>query len=207
MSQSPEIMTEPKRAALYLRVSTDDQTCETQRRELLIAAQRHGWAIAAEYRDDGISGAKGRDRRPAFDALLKGAVRRDFDLIAAWSVDRLSRSVADLVAFLGELHASGIGLYLHQQGIDTTTPAGKAMFQMMGVFAEFERAMIAERVKAGVARKRSEQGGRWGRGRVSAELETAILQELRNGTGVQRTSRLLGCGVSTVQRVRDEAGV
>src|SRR5258708_5418149 len=185
MSQSPEIMTEPKRAALYLRVSTDDQTCETQRRELLIAAQRHGWAIAAEYRDDGISGAKGRDRRPAFDALLKGAVRRDFDLIAAWSVDRLSRSVADLGAFLGELHASGIGLYLHPQGIDTPTPARKAMFQMIGVFAEFYRAVIAERVKAGVARKRSEQGGRGGRGRGSGGVGKGRIEEVGDRTRVE----------------------
>ena len=196
-----------KRVALYLRVSTAEQTVENQQRELEAVAARHGWNVVAVIADAGISGTKGRDKRPGYDQLCRGIARRDFDQVAAWSVDRLGRSLQELVAFLGELHAKGVDLYLHQQGIDTSTPAGKAMFQMMGVFAEFERAMIAERVKAGVARKRSEQGGRWGRGRVSAELETAILQELRNGTGVQRTSRLLGCGVSTVQRVRDEAGV
>ena len=82
--------------------------------------------------------------------------RREFDIIMAWSVDRLGRSLQDLVGFLSDIHALKIDLYLHQQGIDTTTPAGKAMFQMMGVFAEFERAMIAERVRAGMARAKSQ---------------------------------------------------
>jgi DNA invertase Pin-like site-specific DNA recombinase len=194
--------TSMKRVALYLRVSTDDQTCENQRRELEAAAKRHGWEIAAVFRDDGISGAKGRDGRPGFDRMLKAAVRREFDGIAAWSVDRLGRSLQDLIQFLGELHAKGIGLYLHQQGLDTTTPAGKAMFQMMGVFAEFERAMIVERVRSGIARKRAEQGGRWGRHRLSTEKEVAVRAELAKGTGVQKTRRLLGVGAGAVQRIK-----
>ena len=107
------------------------------------------------YQDVGISGAKGREKRPGLDAMLKGVTRRDFDLGAAWSVDRLGRSLQDLVATLGELQAKGVGLYLHQQGIDTTTPAGKALFQMLGVFAEFERAMIREHVMAGLRRARA----------------------------------------------------
>ena len=111
---------------------------------------------AKVYKDYGISGAKGRDKRPAFDALCRAAARREFDVVMAWSVDRLGRSLQDLVGFLSELHALKIDLFLHRQGLDTTTPAGKAMFQMMGVFAEFERAMIQERVRAGLARARSE---------------------------------------------------
>jgi DNA invertase Pin-like site-specific DNA recombinase len=107
-------------------------------------------AVVKVYLDQGVSGAKARQDRPAFDSLWKDAARRRFDMIVAWSVDRLGRSLRDLVAFLSELHDLGIDLFLHQQGLDTTTPAGKALFQIMGVFAEFERAMIRERVKSGL---------------------------------------------------------
>src|SRR5215467_14432042 len=140
------------RAAIYLRVSTTEQTTDNQERELRVAAERMGHTIVEVYADNGISGSKGRDKRPAFDRMHKDAARRRFDVVMAWSVDRLGRSLQDLCGFLAELHSLGIELFLHQQGIDTTTPAGKAMFQMMGVFAEFERAVIRERVKAGIAR-------------------------------------------------------
>jgi DNA invertase Pin-like site-specific DNA recombinase len=193
-----------KRVALYLRVSTAEQTVENQRRELQAIAERHGWRIVAEFVDEGISGTKGRDRRPGYDRLLRGFARREFDQVAAWSVDRLGRSLQDLVSFLGELHAKGIDLYLHQQGIYTATPAGKAMFQMMGVFAEFERAMIVERVKAGLSRARS-QGKRLGRPSLSAEKEAAVRRLLSGGTGIVKTAKLAGVGVSAVQRIRSAA--
>jgi len=135
---------------MYLRVSTIDQTTANQKRELREIAGRMGCEIIKVYKDHGISGAKGRDKRPAFDALCRDATKRQFDMVMAWSVDRLGRSLPDLVAFLSELHALRIDLFLHQRGLDTTTPAGKALFQMMGVFAEFERAMIQERVRAGL---------------------------------------------------------
>src|SRR5436309_14396689 len=151
-----------RKAALYLRVSTVDQTTANQERELRDVAARMGCDVAKVYKDHGISGAKGRNGRPAFDALCKAAARREFDLIMAWSVDRLGRSLQDLVAFLSEIHALRIDLYLHQQGLDTSTPSGKAMFQMMGVFSELERAMIQERVRAGIARARAD-GIRLGR--------------------------------------------
>jgi DNA invertase Pin-like site-specific DNA recombinase len=138
-----------RRVAIYARGSTDDQTTENQLRELRAMAERAGWFVVEEFIDHGIRGAKGRDKRPAFDRLLKAAARRQIDLVAAWSVDRLGRSLQHLVGFLDEIHSRRIDLYLHQQGIDTTTPAGKALFQMCGVFAEFERSMIQERVKAG----------------------------------------------------------
>src|SRR5262245_8017607 len=134
------------KAALYVRTSTTDQTTENQERELQAVAARLGHEIVEVYADNGIFGAKGRDRRPDFDRLCRDATRRRFDIVMAWSVDRLGRSLQDLVGFLSEIHASHVELYLHQQGLDTTTPAGRAMFQMMGVFAEFERAMIVERV-------------------------------------------------------------
>jgi DNA invertase Pin-like site-specific DNA recombinase len=192
-----------KRVALYLRVSTTEQTVENQQRELEAVAERHGWNVVAVFTDAGISGTKGRDKRPGFDRLCHGIARREFHLVAAWSVDRLGRSLQELIALLSELHAKGVDLYLHQQGLDTGTPAGKAMFQMMGVFAEFERAMIVERVKAGLSRARS-QGKRLGRRPVSADVVEHIRQQLAGGSGIIKTAKLIGCGVGTVHRVKRE---
>lgn len=189
------------RVALYLRVSTSEQTVENQRRELEAVVERHGWDVVAVFVDDGISGSNGRDKRPGYDRLCRGIARREFHQVVAWSVDRLGRSLQDLVAFLGELHAKGVDLYLHQQGIDTSTPAGKAMFHMLGVFSEFERAMIAERVKAGLARARS-QGKRLGRRPVSDEVIERIREQLATGVGILRTAKMLGVGTGTVQRVK-----
>src|SRR5438046_6076648 len=139
-----------RRAVVYLRVSTIEQTTANQERELCEIAARMGCEVVKVYKDHGISGTRGRDKRPAFDKLCRDAARREFDMVMAWSVDRLGRSLQDLVGFLSELHALKIDLFLRQQGLDTTTPAGKAMF------AEFERAMIQERVRAGLARARGE---------------------------------------------------
>ena len=151
-----------KRVGLYLRVSTDEQTIENQRRELTAACEARGWHIVGEFKDEGVSGSKGRDARPGFDRLHKAVTRRSIDVVAAWAVDRLGRSLRHLVDFLAELDGVGCDLYLHQQALDTTTPAGRAMFGMCGVFAEFERSMIVERVNAGIARAR-ENGTRSGR--------------------------------------------
>jgi DNA invertase Pin-like site-specific DNA recombinase len=146
----------PRRAALYARVSTrNGQTPENQIQALCEVAARKGWEIVDHYVDHGVSGPKGRDKRPEFDRLLKDATRRKFDVLMAWSVDRLGRSLQDLVSFLGEINANGVDLYLHVQGLDTTTPAGRALFQMLGVFAEFERSIIQERIHAGLSRARA----------------------------------------------------
>ena len=190
-----------KRAVMYLRVSTLDQTTANQERELRGIAGRMGCEIVKVYRDHGISGAKGRNGRPQFDALCRDATKRQFDVVMAWSVDRLGRSLPDLVTFLSELHALRIDLYLHQQGVDTTTPAGKALFQMMGVFAEFERAMIQERVRAGLARARSE-GKQLGRPRLAAKLEAAIRAALSQpGGSVRKVAKRFDVSPGTVQRI------
>ena len=190
------------RAALYLRVSTTDQTTANQEHELRAAAKRMGHTIVETYSDSGVSGSKGRNGRPAFDQLHRDAARRKFDIVMAWSVDRLGRSLQDLVAFLSELHALGIELYLHQQGLDTTTPAGKAMFQMMGVFAEFERSMIQERVRAGLKRAKAE-GKTLGRPRIDPKTERTIARALEKGeAGIHRIARSVGVGVGTVQRIK-----
>jgi DNA invertase Pin-like site-specific DNA recombinase len=196
--------------ALYLRVSTDDQTVENQRRELIAACDRRGWRVAAEFCDEGVSGANGRDKRPGFDRLHKAIVRGKFDVVAAWSVDRLGRSLQDLIGFLGELHASGVDLYLDRQGVDTSTPAGKAMFQMLGVFAEFERSLIVERVRAGIARAQREgtrSGKAFGRPKISAERDAAVRASLAAGTGIRKTARLCGTGNATVARIAAEMQV
>ncbi len=191
-----------RRAAIYVRVSTTKgQTTENQRRLLMAAAKLHGWQVVKVFDDTGYSGAKGRDQRPGLDALMAGVARREFDIIAAWSVDRLGRSLRHLVDLLGELHAKGVDLYLHQQGLDTSTPAGKAMFHMVGVFAEFERATIGERVRAGLERARAE-GKQLGRRKVEPAIERSILASLKTGKGIVSTARRLGVGVSTVQRVK-----
>jgi DNA invertase Pin-like site-specific DNA recombinase len=204
-----------KRVGIYLRVSTDGQTTENQRRELEAVAARSGWEVVAFYEDAGISGAKGRDMRPGFDRLLKDATARRINMIAAWSVDRLGRSLQDLVGFLGELQAVGCNLYLHQQALDTTTPSGRAMFQMCGVFAEFERCMIVDRVNAGLARakangiklgrgnrkdgRRSADEERWGQS--AAQVEKRILNLRKGGMGILKIGREVGVGTSFVQRV------
>jgi len=193
-----------RRVAIYSRVSTDGQTVDNQLIELQAVAERHAWEVVATFNDEAVSGARGRDKHPAFDALCKGAVRKEFDLIMAWSVDRLGRSLRHLVTFLDEIHSKGVDLYLHQQGIDTTTPTGKAMFQMCGVFAEFERAMIQERVKAGLVRARA-QGKTLGRPKVDKRVERAVLSARAKGTGKRKISKQLGIGVSTVNRILAEA--
>jgi DNA invertase Pin-like site-specific DNA recombinase len=194
------------RAAIYLRVSTQDQTTANQERELRAVAERMGAEVTV-YKDHGISGAKGRDKRPAFDKLCQDATKRRIDLVMAWSVDRLGRSLQDLVGFLGELHATGVDLYLHQQGVDTRTPAGKAMFQMLGVFAEFERSIIQERVRAGLRRAQAQgtrSGKPCGRPKIAAAVEAAVRTALATGTGIRKVAAQHGVGVGTVQRIKTE---
>ncbi len=193
-----------KRVAIYARVSTNGQSVTNQLRELHQVAKRQGWKVVAEFIDRGVSGAKGRAQRPQFDKLCQAATRREIDLIMSWSVDRLGRSLQHLVTFLGEIHAKGVDLYLHQQGVDTSTPAGKALFQMCGVFAEFERSMIQERVKAGLARARA-QGKKLGRPRVAASIERKVRTHRTKGMGIKAIARKLGIGTGTVQRIVKEA--
>ena len=147
-----------RRAALYARVSTDGQTPRNPLRDLEAVARRHRWQVVQRFVDHGISGAKGREQRPQFQALHQAIARRECELVLVWSVDRLGRSLTDLVGLLNELHAKRIDLYLHRQGVDTTMPAGKMLFQMLGVFAEFERSLIQERVRAELARARARTG-------------------------------------------------
>ena len=190
-----------KRAALYLRVSTDGQTTANQRLALEAIAAQRGWTVVAVFDDNGISGAKGRNCRPGLDKLLKDAGRAKFDVVMCWALDRLGRSLRDLMDTLGDLAAGNVDLFLHQQAIDTTTPAGRMFFHVLGAFSEFEREMIRTRVNAGLDRARA-QGKRLGRRPVSRKVEEAIRERLKAGKGVLKVAREVGVGTSVVQRVK-----
>jgi len=196
-------MTKAIRAAIYLRVSTGEQTTDNQRRELEAAAEARGWTVSRIYADEGISGAKGRDRRPQLDAMLKDAVRRRFDVVMVWAVDRLGRSLPDLIGSMQELHGARVDLFVLQQGLDTTTPSGRAMF---GVFAEFERSMVQARVKAGLERARA-NGIRLGRRPIEPRVEDEIRTRLRAGIGMLKIAAELKVGSGTVQRVARQSSV
>ena len=187
-----------KRVAIYLRVSTDQQTTDNQKLELEAIADRLGWNIVAILADHAISGAKGRDQRPAFNQLMTMVTRKEIDMVACWSVDRLGRSLQHLVSFLSEINAKGVDLYLHTQGLDTSTPAGRAMFSMLSVFAEFERAILRERVMAGLARSTK----RSGRPPLDADKERRARKLLANGQSINATAKKLRIGVATVHRLK-----
>ena len=191
-----------KRAVLYLRVSKHEQTIENQRIELERVAAAKGWKVIAIFKDEGVSGAFGREVRAQYDSMLKQGVQAKFDVILAWDVSRLSRSLVDLVTTLDELHACGIDLYLHQQAIDTTTPAGKAMFQMCGVFAEFERGILSERVKAGLNRARQE-GKILGRPMKLANVKK-LLEARQRGSTIRQIAEENNLSVGKVHKVLNE---
>ncbi|HTD13284.1 MAG TPA: recombinase family protein [Steroidobacteraceae bacterium] len=190
-----------KRVGIYLRVSQADQTTDNQRIDLERVAEQRGWDITEVYLDHGVSGK--RDRRPALDRLRKDALHGKLDVVAAWSVDRLGRSVAHVVTLLHDLTEQKVAVYLHQQQVDGTTSAGKAMLAMCAVFSEFEWNTTSDRIKAGIVRARKE-GKRIGRPTsVTAKTESQIrkLRADHPKLGIIKIAKQLGCGVSTVQRV------
>lgn len=194
-----------KRVAIYLRVSTDGQTTENQRQALEAVAERRGWRIVQTFEDAAISGTKGRDKRPGLDGMMRAAGRGSFDLVMVWAVDRLGRSTATVAPVMAELGAMGVGLYADKEGMDATTAHGRAMLQMASVFAELERAMIVERVKAGLARAKvnPRKGAKAiGRPKVGDDKEAVIRDHLAAGTGIVKVAGIVGVGVGTVQRVK-----
>lgn len=190
-----------KRCGIYLRVSTDQQTTENQRRILLEVAERSGWEVVGIYEDHGISGAKGRDRRPGFDALLKAVARSEIQMVAAWSVDRLSRSLSHLIGLLGELDAKGCDLFLHQQALDSSSPQGRAMFALAGVFAELEASLISSRVKLGQQRARA-QGVRFGRPPIPLVMIDKVKVRLSKGQSIRVIAKATGMSTASVMRIK-----
>jgi DNA invertase Pin-like site-specific DNA recombinase len=192
------------RAALYLRVSTDRQTVENQEIQLRQIAERRGWEVVAVYNDAGVSGAKGRKDRPGLDGMLNDASRRRFDVVLCWAIDRMGRSLLDLLNTIQHLEACGVDLYLDQQSIDTTTPMGKLIFQVTGAFAQFERSMIQQRVHAGLQRARK-AGKVLGRPKIDEATEAAIRAALAaGGKGLRKIAADHGVGTGTVQRIAAE---
>jgi len=195
------------RVAIYTRVSTNHQTTENQTLELRRVAECRGWKIVKEYTDEGISGAKGRTDRPALDAMLKAATRRDFDLVATFAVDRLGRSLQNLLETVNELHSVGCELYFHQQAIDTSTPAGQLALSVFGAMAQFERSLMRERVAAGLARAKA-NGTKLGRpSNMNDGLRAAIVALRNKGQSIRQISAGLGVGVGSVYRTLQAAGL
>ena len=181
------------RAAIYARVSTLDQEPENQLAELRQYTKARGWT-AFEYVDHGISGAK--ESRPALDRLIKDAKRRGFDVLVCWRLDRLGRNLRHLVTLLDELHLIGVSFVSLGEGIDCTTPAGRLQLHVLAALAEFERARIAERVKAGLARARR-RGKKLGR--PEKVVPEAVLAPVR-GLSVREAARRLDVSPSTAHR-------
>src|ERR1017187_1305257 len=189
------------RVAIYARVSTSSQTTANQLADLERVAALRGWNIVETFQDEGISGAKGRSDRPALDTMLKDAVRGRFDLIAVWSIDRLGRSLQNLIETVNELQAVGVDLYMHQQAIDTTTPAGKLTFSIFGAFAEFERSLIRERVKAGLDRAKR-NGTKLGRPtNLNSSVAAAITALRAKDHSIRKIAAHLRVGTGTVYKV------
>ena len=184
-------------AALYCRVSTSGQTTDNQELELRKVAEKMNWTVSAVFIDV-ISGAK--SKRSGLDALMKGVARKDYDVVMAWDISRLGRSLSHLVGLLEEFHSRDIDLYLHVQGIDTRSPSGKAVFQLMSVFAEFEREIIRERITAGLTRAKAE-GKRLGRPPVPPIKVEKIKSLRKQGLSYRKIAKRVDLNVKTVHRL------
>ena len=190
------------RCVIYTRVSTNNQTIDNQLNVLREIAKLKGYEIVREYTDEGISGAKGREERKGFDELIKDATRKKFDIILCWSVDRLGRNLSHLVSFLNEIQSVGCDLYIHQSGLDTSTPMGKMTFQLTGIFAEFERSMISERVIAGQKRSKKKNGRPTN---MNDGLVHSIKYMREQGVGIRKIATELQVGVGTIYKVLEAA--
>jgi DNA invertase Pin-like site-specific DNA recombinase len=217
--------TATKRAALYVRVSSDQQTVENQLRELRRAVEYERWTEVAVYSDEGISGTV--DRRPGLDAMLEAAKRREFDVAMVWSIDRLGRSTTGLIKTVQLIHKAKVDLFLQRERIDTTTETGELLFTIMAALAQFEAKTIKRRVEAGLDRVKGELATKGtftarksgivrhklGRPKIEEQEQRRpekvqaakeALGLLKAGTGILKTAKLTGLGTGTVQRIKRE---
>ncbi len=186
-----------KTCVLYARVSTTSQTTENQLLALRATAKRMDWNIVAELVDEGISGSKGKDERPAFDRLHQMIQRRECDVVMVWSIDRLGRSMAHLVEFMDAIQAVNVDLYAEKQALNTATPAGRMVFGIFSALAEFEREIIRERVKSGIARAKA-NGIKCGRpSNVNDSVRSAVKLLRDQGKPIRQIARTLNIGVGT----------
>jgi len=190
-----------KKVCLYVRVSTQTQTTENQIQALREVAERSGYEIVKIYSDDGISGSKGREDRPALNQMMKDAVNRQFEMVMCWSIDRLGRSITNLIEIMNELNELKIDMFFSQQSIDTQTSSGRMIFGIFSSLASFEREMIRDRVMAGLDRARK-NGVKLGRpSTVNDGVRNAVLILKDKGVGVRETCRKLGIGCATYYSV------
>ena len=188
------------KVALYCRVSTLDQTIDNQLLELRDHCSRMGWEIVKEYADEGLSGTLSRDKRPAFNEMIKDAYRKRFDLVVCWDISRIGRSMKELVMFLSDMKDREIGICSVRQGFDTSTTMGEMMFQFVGILSSWEREMIRERTIAGLERAKSE-GKTLGRRKVTNDTMTAKIIELRNDKkSIRAIASEVGVSVGTVSK-------
>lgn len=185
-----------KRVALYLRVSTNQQTTENQRLELESYCKRQEWEVAKIYDDSGISGKN--DDRPALQEMLADSVKSRFSVVVCWKIDRIARSTINLLQILQQLRAAGVDFCATTQAIDTTNSAGRMLMTFLGAIAEFERETIVERVRAGLQRAKT-NGVRLGRPRVGFDVKKAL--ELRQGgLGYKQIAKEMGIPRTTIFR-------
>ena len=184
--------------AIYARVSTKkNQTTDNQVIALQEIAKKAGWEVSKIFVDEGISGGKGRKDRPALDEMLSSITRREVNRVLVWDVSRLGRSLSDLISTMKEIQSVGCNLYLHNQNIDTSTPAGEAMFGMLSIFASFERGMIQDRVKAGLERAKK-QGKKLGRPGVRPYIKKEVFDLFKSGMKQKDIAAKVGISPSKV---------
>lgn len=204
MTQSSPNQKHQKTVGLYCRVSTSSQDVSLQIEQLRSVAQKNNWVIVDEYVDSGISGIKGRDERPEFDRLCRDIARKRFDLVATFDASRISRSVKDLCIFIEEIKSKSVDLFLYTQGIDTSTPYGSALLQMIGIFNSLEREMIRERVQLGIE-KAKKNGVKFGRPTNVNDGTIAAIKLLREkGMSIRKIAKELQIGVGTIYRLQEE---
>lgn len=187
-----------KNISIYLRVSKEKQTTENQLRTLKSIIEQRGWTLTKIYKDHGISGMKGREKRSGLNDLLNDLHSPEWDLLMIWDLSRLSRSLIDLMTIIKDINSSHKEIYIHQSQIDTSTPSGKMMISMIGIFSEYERDMISERIKSGLERTRSE-GKTLGRPKKYKDEDlTQIKQLMDNGHNISQISRKLNMSRTTI---------
>jgi len=189
---------EGKKVAIYARVSTDKQSTEMQLAEMRAHADRAGWIVTAEYIDEGISGGSTK-KRPAYNAMMAAARRREFKILLIWKLDRLARSLRDLITTIDELAAWDVDLVAAGAQIDTTTPQGRLMYQIVGAMAEFERELIRERVRAGLAHAKA-KGVALGRPGADKVKIREARQWVARGTSIREAERRAGLGEGVLRK-------
>ena len=190
-----------KRVAIYVRVSTLDQTVDNQLIELRDHCSKMGWEVIKEYKDEGLSGTLSRDKRPAFNEMIKDGYRKKFELVVCWDISRLGRSMKELIMFLSDMKDRDIGICSVRQGFDTSTTMGEMMFQFVGILSSWEREMIRERTLAGLDRAKKE-GKTLGRKTVIDDDKVSHIRKLRSiGRSLRDIASEVGVSKGTVSNV------